>query len=114
MNDKYYRLLNDIPDDFDCEIYKTRYNLNHSTLNKTYLYYNTNGAKHSLDSIYFILKKYLTNENCIIDSNDYSIIRKAFNIPNDFCYTTYNLRYKFDLKEMETYIHYKKNGNEYL
>lgn len=51
-----------------------------------------------------------SNIDSILNEND---IRKILNIPEDFNYGTYNLRYKLNLNEIESYKYFNKNGKKY-
>ncbi len=125
INDKYYKIYYNIPNNFDSMIYTIIYpDAYNDDINKIYEFYKNNKEKYPLDELYNDTYNntynFKTIEN-IIDTkytNDKfssiyydSIVMLDNNIK--FSYKAFNKRYNFNLDEHKTIALYNNNKNKY-
>lgn len=94
LNDEYYKLYYDIPNEFDTNIYSTIYSeVTYNNVIELYEFYNNNKNQYPLDDNYY---------------------RLYYNIPDDFDLINYNILHntKFNSNK-DAYIHYNKIGKIY-
>ena len=126
MDEGYYKLLYNIPHDFDTECYLKKYNNNnliHLNIIELYKFYNINKDVYSLDEEYYkllyniphdfntecYLKRYNNNNNNNNDDNDnliylntielykfYNINKDVYSLDEDYYKILYNIPHDFD------------------